>query len=176
MKQTLPTAILFVAAGFSFGQTNGHTFTGEIMDKQCAQMGSHENMMHAVGAKDAKDCTLACAKNGDKLVLFDSNAKKVYVIEDEKNAVAARQIKREKRIAPDMVLIGEVGLSGELRAVSRLGMRVREAAKLGFKRCIVPKAGGGTQIRAELEGSGLPADFEIFASSSLAVALEVALH
>ena len=84
MKQTLPIAILFVAAGFSFAQTNGHTFTGEIMDKQCAQMGSHENMMHAVGAKNAKDCTLACAKNGDKLVLFDSNAKKVYVIEDEK--------------------------------------------------------------------------------------------
>jgi len=83
---------------------------------------------------------------------------------------------REKRIAPDMVLIGEVGLSGELRAVNRLAMRVREAAKLGFKRCIVPKAGGGTQVRAELEGSGLPADFEIFASSSLAVALEVALH
>jgi DNA repair protein RadA/Sms len=83
---------------------------------------------------------------------------------------------REKRIAPDMALIGEVGLSGELRAVNRLALRVREAAKLGFKRCIVPKAGGGTQVRAELEGSGLPADFEIFASSSLAVALEVALH
>jgi hypothetical protein len=84
MKQTLPTVILFAAAGFCFAQSSKHTFTGEIMDKQCAQMGSHENMMHAVGAKNAKDCTLACAKNGDKLVLFDANAKKVYVIEDEK--------------------------------------------------------------------------------------------
>src|SRR5438552_15478798 len=83
---------------------------------------------------------------------------------------------REKHIAPEMVLIGEVGLSGELRTVSRLGLRVREAAKLGFKRCIVPKAGGGAQVSAELEGSGLPADFKIFAASSLAVALEVALH
>ncbi len=91
-------------------------------------------------------------------------------------ATAIASSYREKRIAPDMALIGEVGLSGELRAVNRLAMRVREAAKLGFKRCIVPKAGGGTQVRAELEGSGLPADFEIFASSSLAVALEVALH
>jgi len=91
-------------------------------------------------------------------------------------ATAIASSYREKRIAPDMALIGEVGLSGELRAVNRLALRVREAAKLGFKRCIVPKAGGGTQVRSELEGSGLPTDFEIFASSSLAVALEVALH
>ena len=91
-------------------------------------------------------------------------------------AAAIASSYREKRIAPDMALIGEVGLSGELRAVNRLALRVREAAKLGFKRCIIPKAGGGTQVRTELEGSGLPADFEIFASSSLAVSLEVALH
>src|SRR6266849_763754 len=91
-------------------------------------------------------------------------------------AAAIASSYREKNITPEMVLIGEVGLSGELRAVSRLGLRVREAAKLGFKRCIVPKAGGGEQVSAELEGSGLPAVFKIFAASSLAVALEVALH
>src|SRR5216683_2001024 len=90
-------------------------------------------------------------------------------------AAAIASSYREKHIPPDMVLIGEVGLSGELRAVSRLGLRVREAAKLGFKRCIVPKAGGGAQVRAELNSS-VPPDFEVFASSSLAVALEVALH
>src|SRR5215471_13814711 len=91
-------------------------------------------------------------------------------------AAAIASSYREKHVSPETVLIGEVGLSGELRAVSRLGLRVREAAKLGFKRCIVPKAGGGAQVGAELEGSGLPADFKIFAASSLAVALEVALH
>jgi DNA repair protein RadA/Sms len=91
-------------------------------------------------------------------------------------AAAIASSYREKRIPPDMALIGEVGLSGELRPVSRLGLRVREAAKLGFKRCIVPKAGGGATIKAELEASGLPDDFHVFASSSLAVALEVALH
>jgi Protein of unknown function (DUF5818) len=80
MKQTLPT-ILLVLAPFAFAQSKGHTFTGEIMDKQCAQMGSHENMMKGEGAKNARECALACAKNGDKLVLFDSDAKKVYVIE-----------------------------------------------------------------------------------------------
>jgi DNA repair protein RadA/Sms len=91
-------------------------------------------------------------------------------------AAAIASSYREKLIPSDMVLIGEVGLSGELRPVSRLGLRIREAAKLGFKRCIVPKSGGGAQIKAELEMSGLPDDFHIFASSSLAVALEVALH
>lgn len=91
-------------------------------------------------------------------------------------AAAIASSYREKQIPSDMALIGEVGLSGELRPVNRLGLRVREAAKLGFKRCIVPKAGGGANIKAELEGSGLPTDFHVFASSSLAVALEVALH
>ena len=75
-----------------------------------------------------------------------------------------------------MVLIGEVGLSGELRAVGRLALRVREAAKLGFKRCIVPSAGKGDQVRAELANAGLPGDFKVITSSSLAVALEIALH
>ena len=56
-------------------------------------------------------------------------------------AAAIASSYREKHIPPDMALIGEVGLSGELRAVGRLPLRVREAAKLGFKRCIIPAAG-----------------------------------
>lgn len=64
------------------GQNKNSTFTGEIMDKQCAQMGSHENMMKAEGAKDAKECTLACVKNGDSFALLDPQTKKVYSIED----------------------------------------------------------------------------------------------
>ncbi len=75
-----------------------------------------------------------------------------------------------------MALIGEVGLSGELRAVSRLPLRVREAAKLGFKRCVVPSAGRGARVKAELEDTGLPADFKILTASSLGVALEVVLN
>jgi len=41
---------------------------------------------------------------------------------------------------PKTVIIGEVGLSGEVRAASRMDARVAEAAKLGFERCIVPLA------------------------------------
>src|SRR5947209_8514635 len=91
-------------------------------------------------------------------------------------AAAVASSYREKNIPSDMVLIGEVGLSGELRAVSRLALRVREAAKLGFKRAIVPSAGRGAQVRAELEDFGLPSDFKAITASSLAVALEIALH
>lgn len=91
-------------------------------------------------------------------------------------AAAVASSYREKNIPSDMVLIGEVGLSGELRAVSRLALRVREAAKLGFKRAIVPSAGRGAQVRAELEDFGLPSDFKVITGSSLAVALEIALH
>ncbi len=40
----------------------------------------------------------------------------------------------------DLVAIGEVGLTGEIRAVSQIERRVAEIEKLGFKRCIVPKS------------------------------------
>ncbi|GER89138.1 hypothetical protein KDW_33000 [Dictyobacter vulcani] len=62
-------------------------------------------------------------------------------------AAAIASSYREKLIPADMALIGEVGLSGELRAVSRLSLRVREAAKLGFKRCLIPGAGQGSRVR-----------------------------
>ncbi|MBO0777427.1 MAG: DNA repair protein RadA [Ktedonobacteraceae bacterium] len=91
-------------------------------------------------------------------------------------AAAIASSYREKVIPPDVALIGEIGLSGELRAISRLPLRVREAAKLGFKRCIIPSSGRGAQVRAEIEDSGLPADFRIATASTLAVALEVALN
>ena len=49
---------------------------------------------------------------------------------------------RDAGIDRQMAAVGEVGLSGELRAVSQLDRRVNEAARLGFKRCLVPKVGG----------------------------------
>ena len=44
-------------------------------------------------------------------------------------------------VDPATVAIGEVGLLGELRGVGGLERRLREAARLGFRRAIVPKAG-----------------------------------
>lgn len=45
---------------------------------------------------------------------------------------------KNAEIAPDIALIGEVGLTGELRAVVQLDKRLSELSKLGFKKCIVP--------------------------------------
>ncbi|MFB2921945.1 DNA repair protein RadA [Aerosakkonema funiforme] len=46
---------------------------------------------------------------------------------------------RDRIVDPSTVLIGEVGLGGQVRAVSQMELRLKEAAKLGFKRAIVPK-------------------------------------
>ena len=46
---------------------------------------------------------------------------------------------RDRTVDPRTVLIGEVGLGGQVRLVSQMELRLKEAAKLGFKRAIVPK-------------------------------------
>lgn len=46
----------------------------------------------------------------------------------------------DKPVEAHTVLVGEVGLAGEVRAVGQVELRVREALKLGFTRCIVPES------------------------------------
>jgi len=46
---------------------------------------------------------------------------------------------RDIPVRADTTLLGEIGLSGELRMVSQVGIRIREAVNLGFKRIIIPK-------------------------------------
>jgi DNA repair protein RadA/Sms len=53
-------------------------------------------------------------------------------------AVAVAASFRDRIVDPGIVLIGEVGLGGQVRAVSQMELRLKEAAKLGFKRAIVP--------------------------------------
>jgi DNA repair protein RadA/Sms len=66
----------------------------------------------------------------------------------------------------DAVLIGEIGLAGELRMPGQMQARLREAAKLGFKTAIVPKA-----IR---KGEGYPKELEIIEVRSIQQALDAA--
>ena len=54
-------------------------------------------------------------------------------------AIAIASSIKDRPVHADMAFVGEIGLSGELRAVSQLESRLKEAVKLGFKRCIVPK-------------------------------------
>jgi len=74
---------------------------------------------------------------------------------------------RDMPVAADLALVGEVGLSGELRAVGQLPARLNEAAKLGFRRALVPK----TYRVSE----GLPDQIEIVTARSLGEALAIAM-
>ena len=53
-------------------------------------------------------------------------------------ALAVATCARDVCVSPDTVIVGEIGLSGEIRAVNNLDKRIKEAEKLGFKRIIVP--------------------------------------
>jgi len=44
-----------------------------------------------------------------------------------------------KPLDPGVVVFGEIGLAGEVRGVSQIDMRINEAQKLGFTKCVVPK-------------------------------------
>jgi DNA repair protein RadA/Sms len=55
-------------------------------------------------------------------------------------ALAMASSFRNQPIAPDLVVIGEVGLSGELRTVAQAQRRLIESARLGFKRALVPQS------------------------------------
>jgi len=74
---------------------------------------------------------------------------------------------KSQPVAADLVLMGEVGLSGELRAVGHLESRLKEAVKLGFKRALLPK----TNFIRQLE---MP-DIELVFARSLPEALGSAL-
>ncbi len=74
---------------------------------------------------------------------------------------------KDLSVKADTVLIGEIGLSGELRAVSQMPSRLNEASKLGFKNAIVPK-----RLR---KGEPWPKDINIIEVRNLRQAMEHAL-
>jgi len=73
-------------------------------------------------------------------------------------AVAAALISSQSGVplAPGTVVFGEIGLSGEVRPVTRMDARLREAAKLGFTRAILPATtAGGRRGKKSNDGFGL---------------------
>lgn len=53
-------------------------------------------------------------------------------------AIALVSSLKDKAISDEVIAFGEIGLAGEIRAVPSAEMRIREAERLGFKKCIVP--------------------------------------
>lgn len=72
---------------------------------------------------------------------------------------------KNKDIDPDIALIGEVGLTGELRAVNQIDKRLNEMKKLGFSKCIIPES--------NKRGLALPKDLTIYYAKNVGSALQL---
>jgi len=83
-------------------------------------------------------------------------------------ALAIASSVKDRSVHADMAFFGEVGLSGELRAVSQLEPRLKEAAKLGFKRCVVPRT-------RQMKSTAVPQGLQIIECRTLQEAVEIAL-
>jgi DNA repair protein RadA/Sms len=75
---------------------------------------------------------------------------------------------RDLTLPPGTVLVGELGLGGQLRPVGQLELRLQEAARLGFTRAVVPKGSGLAKAAAGLE-------LELLEAGTVAAALVAAL-
>ena len=81
--------------------------------------------------------------------------------------LAAASSYRDAPIADDLVAIGEVGLTGEIRSVSHMAQRLSEIARLGFTKCIIPRSGS--------DKLDIPKGLTVYKVRDLREALEVAM-
>ncbi|MCL4254316.1 MAG: DNA repair protein RadA [Anaerolineae bacterium] len=73
----------------------------------------------------------------------------------------------DKHLPADIIMVGEIGLSGEIRAVSQLALRLNEASKIGFKRAIIP--------RSRRNVDGLPKNMELLPARNVLEAMNLVL-
>ena len=110
---------------------------------------------------------------GLKLSLFDAYINVIGGLQlDEPGAdlpvaLAVASSYRDAVIPDDLVAIGEVGLTGEVRSVSNMSQRLGEVVRLGFKQCIIPKFGS--------EKLEIPKDLKVYRVRNLREAIEVAM-
>jgi DNA repair protein RadA/Sms len=83
-------------------------------------------------------------------------------------AVSLASSFRDSKTDPGTVVFGEVGLAGEVRAVTQVEQRIREAEKLGFKRVVLPKG--------NLKGLILASTVELVGVETVMEALSEALN
>jgi len=112
-------------------------------------------------------------RGGMKLNIFDAYINVIGGLKldepgaDLSVALAVASSYMDKPIADDLVAIGELGLTGEIRNVSQLNQRLAEVARLGFKQCIIPYG------RAEkLE---IPEELTVYKVKNLREAIDKAL-
>ncbi len=110
---------------------------------------------------------------GMKMGLFDAYLNVIGGLKlDEPGAdlpmvLAVASSYRDQPIANDLVAIGEVGLTGEIRSVSHLNQRLGEVSRLGFTKCIIPRSGS--------EKLDIPAGLTVYRVRNIREAIETAL-
>jgi hypothetical protein len=96
MKKVIFSLLMTLAlASISLGATKGKIFHGEIMDLQCAKMGSHDFMAKRFGLKPGAECARGCVKMGGKYALYDKATKTTYQLDDQEKpeAFAGEEVK-----------------------------------------------------------------------------------
>ena len=112
-------------------------------------------------------------QGGMKLNVFDAYINVIGGLRlDEPGAdlpviLAVASSYRDTAIDADLVAIGEVGLTGEIRSVSNMNQRLSEVARLGFRKCIIPR-----NCSQKLE---IPAELTVYRVRNIREAIETAL-
>ena len=110
---------------------------------------------------------------GMKMSLFDAYLNVIGGLRlDEPGAdlsvvLALASSYRDTPIADDLVAIGEVGLTGEIRTVSHMNQRLGEVSRLGFTKCIIPRGGA--------EKLEIPKGLTVYRVRNIQEAIETAL-
>ncbi len=80
--------LLLALAAVAWAVPRGQSFSGEIMDIQCAKVNGHELGYKMTGTSTPRDCTEACVKAGGEYVLYDAAAKTFYHLTPVRSAAA----------------------------------------------------------------------------------------
>ena len=112
-------------------------------------------------------------QGGMKLNVFDAYINVIGGLRlDEPGAdlpviLAVASSYRDTAIDADLVAIGEVGLTGEIRSVSNMNQRLSEVSRLGFRKCVIPR-----NCSQKLE---IPAELTVYRVRNIREAIETAL-
>ena len=82
-------------------------------------------------------------------------------------ALAVASSYRDVPVPDDLAAIGEIGLTGEIRSVSHMNQRLGEVARLGFRKCVIPRSGS--------EKLEIPSGLTVYRVRNLREALEIVL-
>lgn len=110
---------------------------------------------------------------GMKMSLFDAYINVIGGLRlDEPGAdlpivLALASSYRDQCIPDDMVAIGEVGMTGDIRSVSHMNQRLAEIVRLGFKKCMIPRSGS--------EKLDIPEGLTVYRVRNIREAIETAL-